>query len=196
MVRDRHFTLDEKKQKIELTDEGRQIVRYANPPVGPHSHAMDKLHEHIERALHANFRFRRDQHYMLEKEKVVIIDEYTGRRMPDRHWRGGLHQAVEGQEGVPVTLPAAHAAQMTFQSYFRLYKMLSGMTGTAAANYWELRRVYKLWVVTVPTNMPIIRQQWADRVFPTEDVKFAAVVEEIQRLREIGRPVLIGTRSV
>src|SRR5262249_22533362 len=91
---------------------------------------------------------------------------------------------------------ADHAAQITFQSYFRLYKMLSGMTGTAAANYWELRRVYKLWVVTVPTNMPIIRQQWADRVFPTEDVKFAAVVEEIQRLREIGRPVLIGTRSV
>jgi preprotein translocase subunit SecA len=196
MARDQHFTLDEKKQKIELTDLGREVARYANPPVGPHSHAMDKLHEHIERALHANFRFRRDQHYMLEKEKVVIIDEYTGRRMPDRHWREGLHQAVEAKEGVPITLAADHAAQITFQSYFRLYKKLSGMTGTAAANYWELRRVYKLWVVTVPTNMPIVRRQWADRVFPTEDVKFAAVVEEIQRLRELGRPVLIGTRSV
>jgi preprotein translocase subunit SecA len=196
MVRDKHFTLDEKKQKIELTEEGRTVVRYSNPPVGPHSHAMDKLHEHIERGLHAHFRFRLDQHYMIEKGKVVIIDEYTGRRMPDRHWREGLHQAVEAKEGVQVTLASDHAAQITFQSYFRLYKKLSGMTGTAAQNFFELRRVYKLWVVTVPTNAPVIRAQWADRVFPTEDAKFAAVVQEILRLRDLGRPVLIGTRSV
>jgi preprotein translocase subunit SecA len=196
MVRDRHFTLDEKKQKIELTDEGRQIVRYANPPVGPHSHAMDKLHEHIERGLHAHFRFRRDQHYMIEKDKVVIIDEYTGRRMPDRHWREGLHQAVEAKEAVPITLAADHAAQITFQSYFRLYKKLSGMTGTAAQNWMEVRRVYKIWVVPVPTNRPVIREQWTDRVFPTEDAKFREIVQEVIRLREIGRPVLIGTRSV
>jgi preprotein translocase subunit SecA len=196
MVRNRHFTLDEKKQKIELTDEGREVARYANPPVGPHSHAMDKLHEHIERGLHAHFRFRLDQHYMIEKGKVVIIDEFTGRRMPDRHWREGLHQAVEAKEGVQVTLAADHAAQITFQSYFRLYKKLSGMTGTAAQNFFELRRVYKLWVVTVPTNMPVIRAQWPDKVYPTEDAKFVAAVQEIIRLKELGRPVLIGTRSV
>jgi preprotein translocase subunit SecA len=196
MVRDQHFTLDEKKQKIELTELGKEVARYANPPVGPHSHAMDKLHEHIERALHAHFRFRRDQHYMIEKGKVVIIDEYTGRRMPDRHWREGLHQAVEAKEAVPINKAADHAAQITFQSYFRLYKKLSGMTGTASQNYFELRRVYKLWVVTVPTNRLVIREQWPDRVFPTEDAKFAKVVEEIIRLRELGRPVLIGTRSV
>ncbi len=196
MVRDQHFTLDEKKQKIELTELGKEVARYANPPVGPHSHAMDKLHEHIERALHAHFRFRLDQHYMIEKGKVVIIDEYTGRRMPDRHWREGLHQAVEAKEGVAINKASDHAAQITFQSYFRLYKKLSGMTGTARQNYFELRRVYKLWVVTVPTNRTVIRQQWPDRIFPTEDAKFAAVVEEIQRMRELGRPVLIGTRSV
>jgi len=196
MVRDKHFTLDEKKQKIELTEEGRQVVRYSNAPVGPHSHAMDKLHEHIERGLHAHFRFRRDQHYMIEKGKVVIIDEYTGRRMPDRHWREGLHQAVEAKEAVQISLASDHAAQITFQSYFRLYKKLSGMTGTAAQNFFELRRVYKLWVVTVPTNMPVIRQQWPDRVLPTEEAKFHAVVDEILRLRDLGRPVLIGTRSV
>ncbi|HLJ92739.1 MAG TPA: preprotein translocase subunit SecA [Gemmataceae bacterium] len=196
MVRDQHFTLDEKKQKIELTELGKEVARYANPPVGPHSHAMDKLHEHIERALHAHFRFRLDQHYMIEKGKVVIIDEYTGRRMPDRHWREGLHQAVEAKEGVAINKASDHAAQITFQSYFRLYKKLSGMTGTARQNYFELRRVYKLWVVTVPTNRPVIRQQWPDRIFPTEDAKFAAVVGEIQRMRELGRPVLIGTRSV
>jgi preprotein translocase subunit SecA len=196
MVRDQHFTLDEKKQKIELTELGKEVARYANPPSGPHSHAMDKLHEHIERGLHAHFRFRRDQHYMIEKEKVVIIDEYTGRRMPDRHWREGLHQAVEAKEGVPINKAADHAAQITFQSYFRLYKKLSGMTGTARQNYFELRRVYKLWVVTVPTNRPVIREQWTDQIFPTEDAKFAAVVKEIQRMRDLGRPVLIGTRSV
>jgi preprotein translocase subunit SecA len=196
MERDKHFTLDEKKQKIELTNDGRQIPRYASPPSGEHSHAMDKLHEHIERALHAHHRFRLDQHYMIEKGKIVIIDEFTGRRMPDRHWREGLHQAVEAKEAVGITLAADHAAQITFQSYFRLYKKLAGMTGTAAQNFWELRRVYKLWVVPVPTNRPVVRQQWPDRVFPTEDAKFAAVVDDIVRLREQGRGVLVGTRSV
>jgi preprotein translocase subunit SecA len=157
---------------------------------------MDKLHEHVERGIHAHHRFRLDQHYMIEKEKVVIIDEFTGRRMPDRHWREGLHQAVEAKEKVPITIAADHAAQITFQSYFRLYKKLAGMTGTAAQNFWELRRVYKLWVVCVPTNRPVIRVQWPDRVLPNEVAKFEAVVEEIVRLNQQGRPVLVGTRSV
>ena len=196
MVRDQHYTLDEKKQKIELTEEGKQLARWSNPPVGEHSHAMDKLHEHIERAIHANHRFRRDQHYMLEGEKVVIIDEFTGRRMPDRHWREGLHQAVEAKEGVQITKASDHAAQITFQRYFRLYKKLAGMSGTAAQNWMELRRVYKLWVVCVPTNMPVVREQYRDRVFPTEDAKFDAIVAEIGKLHKAGRPVLVGTRSV
>jgi preprotein translocase subunit SecA len=196
MARNQHFYMDEKKQKIELTDVGRTLVRYSNPPVGPHSHAMDKLHEHVERALHANFRFRRDQHYLVEDDKVVIIDDSTGRRMPDRHWREGLHQAVEAKERVQVTLASDHAAQITFQSYFRLYKKLAGMSGTAAQNWWELRRVYKLWVVCVPTNMPCVRAAWPDRVFSTEEAKFTAAAEEIQRLQKLGRPVLVGTRSV
>jgi len=157
---------------------------------------MDKLHEHIERAVQAHHRFRLDQHYMIDKERVVIIDEFTGRRMPDRHWREGLHQAVEAKEGVPITVAADHAAQITFHSYFKLYKKLAGMTGTAWQNWWELRRVYKLWVVCVPTNRPVIRKQWPDRVFPNEQAKFEAVVEEIVRLHEKGRPVLVGTRSV
>src|SRR5207248_8603370 len=142
LQRDLHFKLDEKKQKIELTEEGKGLVRWSNPPSGAHSHAMDKLHEHVERALQAHHRFRLDQHYMIEKEKVVIIDEFTGRRMPDRHWREGLHQAVESKEGVQVTVASDHAAQITFQSYFRLYKKLAGMTGTAAQNWWEILRVY------------------------------------------------------
>jgi preprotein translocase subunit SecA len=197
MVRDRHFTLDEKKNKIELTDEGKQVIRWSNPPWGEHSHAMDKLHEHVERSLHANFRFRLDQHYMISHEnKIVIIDEGTGRPMPDRQWNEGLHQAVEAKEGVPITLAAKHAAQITYQSYFKLYAKLSGMSGTAIQNFWEIRRVYKLWVVPVPTNRPPKRSVLPDRVFPTEASKFDAVVETVQKLREAGRPILIGTRSV
>jgi preprotein translocase subunit SecA len=157
---------------------------------------MDKLEEHMEQALQAHYRFRRDQHYMIDKGKVIIIDEFTGRRMPDRHWRDGLHQAVEAKEGVTIHKAADHAAQITFQSYFRLYNKLAGMTGTAAQNWWEIRRVYKIWVVCVPTNRPIHRVAWPDRVFPNEDLKFDAVVEEVARLKAAGRSVLIGTRSV
>jgi preprotein translocase subunit SecA len=196
MVRDQHFYLDEKKQKVELSDAGRYLVRYSNPPFGEHSHAMDKLHEHVERALHANYRFKLDQHYMIHEDKIVIIDESTGRPMPDRQWNEGLHQAVEAKEGVPINYKSDHAAQITYQSYFKLYKKLSGMTGTAMQNFWELRRVYKLWVVPVPTNRPCIREVMPDRVYPTEEAKFDAIVEEVKKLKADGRPVLIGTRSV
>jgi preprotein translocase subunit SecA len=196
MKPDEHFTLDAKKQKLELTLLGKQLARWSNPPSGKHAHAMDKLIEHIEQALQAHYRFRLDQHYMVSKGKVVIIDEFTGRAMPDRHWREGLHQAVEAKENLPITFPNDHAAQITYQSYFRLYKKLAGMTGTAAQNRWELRRVYKLWVVCVPTNRPIRRVAWPDRVFPTESAKFDAVVKDVISLKEQGRAVLIGTRSV
>jgi preprotein translocase subunit SecA len=196
MTPEEHFTWDQTKQKIELTTAGKQLARWANPPRGPYEHAMDKLEERLEQALHAYHRFRLDQHYMIDKGKVVIIDEFTGRRMPDRHWQKGLHQAVEAKEKVPINFPSEHAAQVTYQSFFRLYKKLAGMTGTAKQNRLELRRVYKRWVVCVPTNRPCIRQDLPDRVFPTEDAKFGAIVEEVVRLQSQGRAVLIGTRSV
>jgi preprotein translocase subunit SecA len=194
----KHFDWDVKKQKLELTGEGKRFANWSNPPSGKHSHAMDKLYEHIEQALHAHHRFRLDQHYMVDPKtkKVVIIDEGTGRSMPDRHWREGLHQAVEAKEGVTIHKPSDHAAQVTFQSFFKLYKKLSGMTGTAAQNWMELRRVYKLWVVCVPTNRPVVRQDLPDRIFANEEEKFAAVVEECKRLKAEGRAVLVGTRSV
>jgi preprotein translocase subunit SecA len=203
-----HFTLDPKTQTYAMTEAGQRHVRYAAPPSGPRSDALDELHDRIEQALHAHHRLCRDQHYMVEKGsvekgsdpfpggKVTIVDEYTGRRMPDRHWREGLHQAVEAKEGAPITFRSDHAAQITLQSYFRLYEKLSGMTGTAAQNWYEIRRVYKIWVVPVPTNRAVNRKQWPDRVFPNEDAKFAAVVQEVARLQQQGRPVLIGTRSV
>ena len=198
MIRDTHFYLDEKKHKVELSDQGRHLIRYSNPPFGEHSHAMDKLHEHVERALHANFRFRLDQHYMVHDDAIVIIDEGTGRPMPDRKWSDGLHQAVEAKEGTTIHYKgdSDHAAKITYQSYYKLYTKLAGMTGTAMQNYWEMRRVFKLWVVQVPTNRPCIRTVQPDRIFPTEDAKFDAIVEEVKSMRTAGRPVLIGTRSV
>jgi preprotein translocase subunit SecA len=196
MVPTKHFFLDEKKNKIELSDEGRQVLRWSNAPSGEYSHAMDKLQEHVERALWAHHRYRRDQHYMIHEQKVVLIDESTGRAQPDRHWRDGMHQAVEVKEKVPVTKATEHAAEITYQSYYRMYKKLAGMTGTAAQNWLELYRVYKLWVVCVPTNKPCIRQQWPDRVYATEDAKFRQVVEDIKKLHTAGRPILVGTRSV
>ncbi len=196
MIRDHHFYLDEKKQKVELSEEGRHLIRYSNPPFGKHSHAMDRLHEHVERAIHANHRFRLDQHYMIDKDKIVIIDESTGRPMPDRQWNEGLHQAVEAKEKVAITYKTDHAAQITYQSYYKLYTKLSGMTGTAIQNFWEMRRVYRLWVVQIPTNRPPQRRVMPDRVFPTEEAKFDAIVEEVKSLKADGRPVLIGTRSV
>jgi preprotein translocase subunit SecA len=195
--RDEHFKIDLKKSKVELTEGGKRLMRWSNPPTGEHSHAMDKLQEHLERAVQAHHRFIRDQHYMVSKDgKIVIIDESTGRPMPDRHWREGLHQAVEAKEGVEITKPSEHAAQITYQNFYRLYRKLAGMTGTAAQNFWEIRRVYKLWVVCVPTNRPVIRKHYPDQIYPTEDAKFRAVVERIQREHARGRPVLVGTRSV
>jgi preprotein translocase subunit SecA len=196
MQRGVHFHLDDKTHKLLVTRKGLEQLRWSGPPLGADDGAMDTLFKMLEQALHANHRLRRDQHYLVEDDKVVIIDEFTGRRMPDRNWGQGLHQAVEAKEAVPISKSSDHAAQVTFQSYFRLYGKLAGMTGTAAQDRWELRRVYKLWVVCVPTNRRVCRQHWPDRVFPTESAKFVAVVAEVARLHAEGRPVLIGTRSV
>ncbi len=197
LKKDKHFKLDLKKEKIELTDEGRQTVRYSNPPTGEHATAMDKLIEAMEKALQARYRFTRDHHYMVGAEnKIVIIDEGTGRPMPDRNWRDGLHQAVEAKEKVPITMQSDHAAQVTYMNFYRLYKKLGGMSGTLMPNFWELRKVYRRWVTKVPTNRPVMRVQQTDRVFPTEQAKFEAVVKQVQEMMAGGRPVLIGTRTV
>ncbi len=197
MTRDEHFTLNLKKDKIEISEEGRQLIRYSEPPSGKHAKAMDKMIEAVERSLHAHHRFARDQHYMINSEnKIIIIDEGTGRPMPDRHWRDGLHQAVEAKESAPINMPSEHAAQITFQNFYRLYTKLGGMSGTLWPNFWELRKVYRLWTTRVPTNRPNKRDVLADEVYPTEDAKFDAVVKKTQEMLVSNRPVLIGTRTV
>src|SRR5579871_3066593 len=118
MVENVDFIFDPRKHKIRLSDQGKQKVRWGGAPSGPHAAALDKLHEHIERAIHAHVRYRRDQHYYVDGERVVIIDENTGRGQPDRHWQQGPHQAVEAKERVPITKGSEHTAQVTYQSYF------------------------------------------------------------------------------
>jgi len=197
MKRDEHFLMNARKDKIELTDAGKHFVRYSNPPTGKHAKAMDKLLEAVERALHAHYRFARDHHYMVNAEnKIVIIDEGTGRPMPDRHWRDGLHQAVEAKEKVQITMASSHAAQITFQNFYKLYEKLAGMSGTLLPNFWELRKVYRRWTTRVPTNKPTRREVLPDSVFPTESAKFDAVAQAARQMIQLGRPVLIGTRTV
>ncbi len=197
LKRDIHFTFDVKKDKLDLTDAGRHHVRYSDPPTGKHAKAMDKLIEAVERALQAHYRFSRDQQYIINAEsKIVIIEEGTGRPMPDRHWRDGLHQAVETKERVPINMPSEHAAQITFQNFYRLYTKLGGMSGTLLPNFWELRKVYRLWTTHVPTNRPSQRMVLPDEVYPTEDAKFDGVVKKTREMLTAGRPVLIGTRTV
>jgi preprotein translocase subunit SecA len=197
MQRETDFRYDLKKDKVEILDAGRQMVRYANPPTGKHAQAMDKLLEQVEKSIQAHYRFQKDHHYMIGKDgKIIIIDEGTGRPMPDRHWRDGLHQAVEAKENVKITMPSEHAAQVTFQNFYRLYKKLAGMSGTLMPNFWEMRRVYRRWVTKIPTNRPIKRVQTADAVLPTEAAKWQAVVTQVQEMHSKTRPVLIGTRTV
>jgi preprotein translocase subunit SecA len=197
MKPDEHFTFDVKKDKLELNDAGRHMVRYSDPPTGKHAKAMDKLIEAIEKSLQAHYRFIRDQQYIVTGEnKIVIIEEGTGRPMPDRHWRDGLHQAVEAKEKVPINMPSEHAAQITFQNFYRLYSKLGGMSGTLLPNFWELRKVYRLWTTHAPTNKPCKRVTLPVEVYPTEDAKFDAVVKKTREMLVAGRPVLIGTRTV
>jgi len=148
------------------------------------------------KALIAKELYSRDKHYVVDGRKVVIVDDFTGRLMPDRTWRDGLHQAVEAKERLEITPPKDTFARISFQRFFRLYRKLSGMTGTAkeaAAEFWQ---IYNLPVVTIPTNRPCVRKELADIVLATKTAKWERIVSETKRIHEAGRPVLIGTRSV
>jgi preprotein translocase subunit SecA len=152
--------------------------------------------ELVRTALVAREFFQRDRQYILSDGKVVIVDEFTGRPMPQRTWREGLHQAIEAKEGIELSDPTETVARMSFQRFFRCFHRLSGMTGTAweaAAEFWQ---IYRLPVVRIPTNRPCVRRHWPDRIFREEASKWAAVADEIERIHRTGRPLLVGTRSV
>ena len=158
--------------------------------------ADPRLARHFEQALRAHALYRRDKDYLVKDGEIVIVDEFTGRQMPGRRWSEGLHQAIEAKEGLRVQRESVTLATITFQNYFRLYDKLAGMTGTAMTEGEEFHKIYKLEVVAIPTNMPMIRDDDADLVFRNENGKFTAVIDEIEEMTAAGRPVLVGTVSV
>jgi preprotein translocase subunit SecA len=158
--------------------------------------ADPRLARHFEQALRAHALYRRDKDYLVKDGEIVIVDEFTGRQMPGRRWSEGLHQAIEAKEGLRVQRESVTLATITFQNYFRLYDKLAGMTGTAMTEGEEFHKIYKLEVVAIPTNKPMIRDDDADLVFRNEGGKFSAVIDEIEEMTGAGRPVLVGTVSV
>ncbi|MEJ5349874.1 MAG: preprotein translocase subunit SecA [Desulfosoma sp.] len=193
---DIHYTKEEKSRTVTLTEEG---VAAAESLLGVDNlydpRNMDLLH-HVQQALRAHTLFQKDVDYIVKDGKVIIVDEFTGRLMPGRRYSDGLHQALEAKEGVRVENENQTLASITFQNYFRMYKKLAGMTGTADTEAEEFAKIYKLEVVVIPTHKPMIRIDYPDCIYRTEREKFQAVVREIKELYTQGRPVLVGTVSI
>ncbi|MBQ6645091.1 MAG: preprotein translocase subunit SecA, partial [Clostridia bacterium] len=193
---DKDYTKDEKEKTISLTEEGvAKAEKYFN--LENLSDAQNnELYHHILAALRANALMKRDVDYVVKDGQVIIVDEFTGRLMTGRRYSDGLHQAIEAKEHVKVERESKTLATITFQNYFRMYKKISGMTGTAKTEEEEFQGIYKLDVVQVPTNRPMIREDLNDAVYTTEKGKFDAVADEVERLHATGQPVLVGTVSV
>ena len=151
---------------------------------------------HVNQALRAHTLFKRDVDYLVKDGEVIIVDEFTGRVMPGRRYSDGLHQALEAKEKVKIERENQTLASITFQNYFRMYKKLAGMTGTADTEAAEFKKIYNLDVLVVPTNMPMIREDNNDLIYKTEKEKFNAVIREVKELNKEKRPVLIGTISI
>jgi preprotein translocase subunit SecA len=196
MRRDTHYEVDEGKRTIAVTEDG---VEFVEDQLG-----MDNLYEaansplvgYLNNALKAKELFHRDKDYIVRDGEVLIVDEFTGRILHGRRYNEGMHQAIEAKEQVKIQQENQTLATITLQNYFRLYEKLSGMTGTAQTEAVELSQIYKLGVVPIPTNMPMIRADQTDVIYKTEDAKFAAVVDDIIDRHEAGQPILIGTTSV
>jgi len=190
------YNIDEKMKAATLTEKGIDKIEKI---LGVENIYQDKgikyLH-YLEQALKARVFFQKDKNYIVKQGKVIIVDEFTGRLMPGRRYSGGLHQAIEAKEGVEVQPESKTLASITFQNYFRMYKKLAGMTGTAVTSAEEFDKVYNLDAVVVPTNKPMQRNNLSDCVYKTEKGKFMAIVEEVKSRHKNGQPILIGTTSI
>ena len=202
---DGDFWIDERSKSISLTDQGiEKVERLLGIPEDEslYDPKYFELTHFVDNALKAQFIYHRDRDYVVEPDgEIVIVDEFTGRKMPGRRWSDGLHQAVEAKESllnprVKIKNENVTLATITFQNYFRMYRKLAGMTGTAWTEREELGKIYNLDVVVVPTNRPMQRQDLPDQIYRTEQAKFNAVLKELKEIHETGRPVLVGTTSV
>jgi len=190
------YNVDEKMRSATLTEAGiARMEKWLGVDNIYTERGISEVH-HIEQALRAHALFKRDRDYVVQDGEVIIVDEFTGRMMFGRRYSEGLHQAIEAQEGVEVQRESRTLATVTFQNYFRLYKKLAGMTGTAATEAEEFAKIYKLDVTVIPTNQPMIRRDLSDRIYKNEECKFQAVVKEVKERHQKGQPVLIGTISI
>jgi preprotein translocase subunit SecA len=196
LKRDTDYTVDEKLKAISLTDEG---ITKAEKLLGVDNIYTEKgikyVH-HLETAVKAQAIFEKDKDYVVKEGEVVIVDPFTGRLQPGRRWSEGIHQAIEAKEGVKIEKETRSSGSITFQNYFRFYKKLSGMTGTALTSAEEFLKVYNLDVIVVPTNKPVIRIDNTDLIFQSEKGKFQAIAKKVKELHDRGQPVLIGTISI
>src|SRR5213083_1258603 len=194
------YLVDEKHKTVTLTESGmaksEQMLGNRLQPGGLYDPANMPLLHHINQSLRAHALYKRDVDYMVKDGEVVIVDEFTGRLMPGRRYSDGLHQALEAKENVKIERENQTLATITFQNYFRMYAKLAGMTGTAETEAEEFYKIYKLEVVAIPPNKPLIRTEYPDVIYRTEREKYNAVVNEIKELYESGRPVLVGTISI
>ncbi len=194
--KDIDYTVDEKAHSAILTDAGIERVEQRLNVGNLYNPANIAWLHHVSQALRAHTLYKRDVNYLVDEGKIIIVDEFTGRKMPGRRWSDGLHQAIEAKEGVEVQEENQTMATISYQNYFRLYKKLAGMTGTADTEAEEFHKIYKLSVTVVPTNKPMARKDADDTVYKNERGKFRAVVDEIVDCHERGQPVLVGTVSV
>ena len=198
-----HYLIDEKNRSIELTDDGyiivEELLNEANmlgESSGLYTSSNLKIMKFVQATLRANFLFQKNVHYLVRNNEVLLIDEHTGRTMPGRRMSEGVHQALECKENVPIQRESQTLASTTFQNFFRLFKNLSGMTGTADTEAVEFKQIYGLDVVIIPTNVPMIRDDLNDLVFLTKEAKYKALLDEIEILRKKSAPILVGTVSV
>ncbi len=190
------FVVDEKSRTSVLTEAGVARIEKILGVSNLYDPDNIEIVHHVNQALRAHTLFKRDVDYVVKDGKVTIVDEFTGRLMPGRRWSDGLHQAVEAKEKVTIESENQTLATVTFQNYFRMYKKLAGMTGTADTEAAEFAKIYNLDVMVVPTNKPMIRPDYADVIYKTEKEKFNQAIEEIKELHEKGRPILVGTISI
>ncbi len=191
-----HYDYDHKDKTVELTLAGRQRVRAIPKPPAMDRMPLSTIYEYIERAIKVAREMFLDRQYVVRDGEIVIVDEFTGRLGEGRKWRAGIHQAVEAKEGVEITFATNQAARITVQDFFLRYTRLAGMTGTASTSAGELHKIYKCRVIPVPTNRPPIREKLPTLVFGTSDDKWQAIINDIVEQHELGRPVLVGTRSI
>lgn len=190
------YNVDEKMRAVSLTEDGINHIEKLIGVKNIYEERGIKTVHHLEEALKAQILFKKDRDYVVKNGEIVIVDEFTGRLMPGRRYSRGLHQAIEAKEGVEIKRESKTIATITFQNYFRIYNKLAGMTGTAVTEAEELAAIYKLDVVVIPTNQPVVRADQNDLIYKTHEGKFNAVVEDIKNRHEKGQPTLVGTISV